>query len=250
MAELADHLTKESVHALHDAFIEGVLTLERTPKGSIGLNSRTFEEVGEPIVRFAHARLWEQARPNKDPRLSEYSHYSRANLVAILTAAGVSDTGTGKAYRLGGDIGRVLSGSGLAKYIEGKWYLRPWNSDRLQWVVRHTKIDPATEQRIEEEADKPVESRTDLKTVKLPANTPESILEFVERFVPAALKVQAQRDSARDMARKYHAELVDAQAQIERLKAQLEEAAESKEEQAAWSGVSDRVSQLLLDSKT
>lgn len=228
MPQLDEVLTKASVEGLHKKFLEGVDYLPRTERGDFGLSSQTFDEVGEVICEFVHRRMWDNSVPaSPEYRASGYMRRSRVTPFSVLFQAGAIKSSDLKNPRLSADIARVLTRSGLLRKIKGTnaFVLRPWNPASLQYVSAYRKPDPKEDKRIAEEADKPVRSITDLRVIKMPDSpTPDAILAFIERFVPAALKIQAERDD---------------------LKAQLEAEAQKAEEASLWSKASDRIGELL-----
>ncbi len=242
MPSLADALSKENVHRLHEAFVNGVLELPETPKGDVGLTQKTFDQVGIPILRYMHYRLMRDAKPNPGELHPEYPYRSPASLGMIMKEEGIEgpDKRNGNP-RLIGDAARILQQSGIALHDQrgrtgGYWYLKPWDEERVEYFAQsHTvKIDPTTEKRIEEEANTPVNSKIDLRSIKRPDASPDSVMEFIERFVPAALKVQ-------DKYEMVHADLQTALNRIAELEAQLE----VKGEEEQWKGVGSKLDDLL-----
>lgn len=239
MPELADVLSKDSVHRLHEAFVEGVLWLPRTPKNDFGLSGKTFDRVGPPILRWVHHRLMAQARPST--RHPDWPYEAHTSITQILRDEGVEGARKGQAPRLVGDISRTLQHAGIAFHQgsgkgNGVWYLKPWSDENLEWVSDKawTKPDPFVEKRIEEEAGKPVHSRIDLRSIKLPGEGPEEVMEFVNRFVPAAFSLQ-------DKYQNLLGELRTALGRIADLEAQVEAQSETEE----WKGVSTRIKELF-----
>lgn len=242
MPSLADALSKESVHQLHQAFVDGVLELPETPKGDIGLTQKTFDQVGIPILRYMHYRLMRDAKSNPGELHPEFPYRSTASLGEIMKEEGIE--GPEKRHgnpRLIGDAARILQQSGIALHdqrgrIGGYWYLKPWDEEKVEYFAQsHTvKIDPKVEKRIEEESGTPVNSKIDLRSIKRPDPDPKSVMEFIERFVPAALKVQD----------KYEVVHADLQAALERI-ADLEAQLEVEEDKEQWRGVGSKLDNLL-----
>lgn len=207
MSQLADHLTKESVHQLHEAFINGALHLqeiaERNRTKEAGLTYGNFDELGPPILKWVHHLLWASGSDNNTGELSGYPRVTRKSVASVLLADGLTSNLPGKAdmahTRLNGDITRALQASGLAKYFYGKWYLKPWSNHNLRYMssnefTKWRKRDARAEKRIAEEkakTEKVVVVKRDLRSIRLPkSNDPEEIMAFVERFIPAALAIQ------------------------------------------------------------
>lgn len=240
MSQMADVITKESVHRLHNAFIEGVLQLERTKAGDIKLNRKTFPEVGEPIVRFIHTKLWENSKPNSTGRFVDFSRVTAKSVNAILVEEGVQHTssrdknGHDKTVSLGGDVSRVMQNAGIALYRRPYWFLKPYSSERVQWWSADQgliKVDYRDEKRMEEEAEKSestLNSRIDLRQIQRPKEfTPEAVADFIERFVPAALRVQESYEKLQGI----HAAVLD----------ELNQKATEDE----WKSVADVIDQVL-----
>lgn len=228
MPQLDELLTSSSVKSLHEKFVEGVSYLPRSDKGDFGLTKKTYSEVGEAICEYVHRRLWDSSAPAGSSAVAKgFLRRSSKTPYDVLIQAGVIRDGDFRHPRLSHDITRILTKAGLMARIPGSnnYLLRPWNPESLRYVSGYkAKIDPREEKRIEAEADKPVRSITDLRVIKMPDSpTPDAILEFIERFVPAALKIQEERD---------------------KLQAQLEAEAQ-KAEQGAWNKASDRIHELL-----
>ena len=201
MAELADHLTKESVHSLHDAYRNGVLRLREksnAKKGQFGFTQETFNEVGGAILRYVHQMMWERSHPSDLPDFERVSRFSVSKFVR--QEYGTNESGNING-RFVGDISRMLQIAGVARYIGNRWYLKPWDATNLRYAHAHefTQIrqDQGLEDRIDEEKEKnkDVKVSRDLRSIKLPKEfTPESVKDFIERFVPAALAIQDELD--------------------------------------------------------
>jgi hypothetical protein len=232
-----DNLTKESVHALHDAFKAGLLVVEEQPRTSLGISQTIFNQVGEPLLRWVHYRLLESAK--WDPRPPSPNHPFRAALSIsqiVRDETGLTLNDHNQYAGIVGDVSRVLKANGLL-YIRGqKIWVKPWEGiEELRYVPTGHKIDLKVEKRIEEEADKPVTSRVDLRAFKAPDADPEKVLDFVSRFIPAALKVQQELTDSKQRV----LELENQLAEIEEAKRLAEENTEN------WSGVSDTIGELL-----
>jgi hypothetical protein len=226
---MEDHLTKETVHHLHEKFLEGVLELPRTKAGDIGFNSQTFQQVGVPIVRFVHAKLWNLARPNQTGQLIDYPMVVEGSVNAILDNEGISHTKRkSKSTKLAGDVTRLLQTSGIAVYRRPKWYLKPFNEDRVEWVTHEqwaAQKDHKVEKRIEEFSDLPVNSKIDLRSIQRPKEfTPDEVAAFIERFVPAALKIQDQ---------------------LEEVLQQIADAQQAELEQKEWQGLGSKMDKVF-----
>lgn len=231
MSEMADVITKESVHRLHNAFIEGVLELDRTKAGDLKLNRKSWQAVGEPIARYIHTKLWESSKPNKTGKFIDYPRVSDVSINGMLREEGIEHTGKHSTVTLGTDVGRVLQQAGIALYRRPLWYLKPYNSERVQWYSTHdvySKTDERQEKRIEEEAknsEATLTSRIDLRSIQRPKDfTAEEVAAFIERFVPAALKLQEE---------------------YETLAAQVAVLAEAAREKDEWKGVVDAIEEAM-----
>lgn len=230
---LQDNLTKESVHRIHEAFMEGVLEIDRTKAGDLKFNKRSFERVGVPVARFVHAKLWESGRDNNTGKFIDFPRVTDVSLDGVLSKEGVTHKNGGRAT-LGSDIARVLQHAGIALYRRPLWYLKPFNEDKVEWATHAdvaTKNDPKVEKRIEEFLDMPVTTTIDLRSIKRPeVYTPESVAEFVEKFVPAALKVQ-------DLL-------------VEALQTLADHVGKEEEKKAkAWEGVGSKIEEALNGNK-
>lgn len=239
MPTLADSLNKKSVHRLHEAFQNGVLELEPTDSGDIGLHKQSFEKVGIPIIRWVHYRLMSGARPNPDKEFG-FPYRSEVTVSQIFDEEGIEREGDKykrRHPRLLGDITRIMQRSGIALHRGKYWYLKPWDESQVEYYSygQRLTVDEKTEKRVEEESDQPVNSKIDLRSIQVPDEiTPETIMNFVERFVPAALKVQ-------DKYELVHKDLQEAHQAIANLEAELEGKAEKEE----WQGVGSKISDLL-----
>ncbi len=117
-------------------------------------------------------------------------------------------------------ITRVLTYNKVAlKTSAGKSYLwlAPWPEGRELRYAGSSKYgtitDPREEKRIADLSHAPVTGHVDLRIFKAPSPTPEAILAWVERFIPAALKVQQDLTETRKALAEAEAKLAGAQAQ-------------------------------------
>lgn len=242
---LADQLTKESVHSLHDAFVAGVLELPRTPAGDIGLSQKTYDAVGLPIIRWVHSRLMQSAVDNDTGKLGSYPFITKEGVYAIMAEEGVTKARNPKASpRLSTDVARILNMSGIGRWDRKShtWYLRPWDETKVEYYSSYDKkimkVTAADLKREQAEANQPVKVTRDLRKIKLPKKgTPEDIMLFIENFVPAALAVQAERDAMQ--AHNKHL--------IEKLEAEEKAAQDAVVEAEAneWKGVGKKITDLL-----
>jgi len=238
MPQVMDVISKENVHSLHDAFVEGVLKLPRTKAGDLGLTQTTFRTVGVPIVRYVYTRLMASAVPNTTGSLGTYPHVSTQSVHAILFDEGVfHGKQKNRSTRLAADVARILSMSGIGHYVRsgGIWYLRPFDESKVEYFSSYDKkvmvVDARTEKRIEDEADKPVEIRYDLRTFKVPeGNNPDDYFDFITNFIPAAIQVQKERDE-------FRVNLDEANSLIMEMKQTIEE--------QAWRSVGSQIRDML-----
>lgn len=206
MPLLEDVITKESVHALHKAFDEGVLTIfAKSEANSPSFSKGQLHDVGVPIMRWVHHQLMAKSVNNKTGMLPDYPRISTTSVKRILETEGAFNA------RFSGDIGRMLQYAGVARCVGRTWYLRDWSYANVRWIGSREwakeKADPKVEKRIEEEADKPVVVKLDLRLIKRPTEfTPEAIGEWIDRFVPAALNLQERYDVLVAHHEEHHAE--------------------------------------------
>lgn len=247
MSQLSEVITKESVERLHKAFVDGMELAQADASGKhFGINSRIFGDVGEPIVRWVHHKLMESARLEPNPPNKAFPYHATVSISDILRKEGIDIRGgsVSSTYgtRIVGDIGRVLKYNGLmfnsgyrGKGGTNSLWIKPWDPALdIQQPASHWKPDYSSEKRIIEESDKPVRSRIDLRSFKVPEPKPDKILEFIQRFVPAALKVQDQLTDTRQA-------LLEAQTRIMELESQINDQAETQQ----WEGVTDELASLL-----
>ncbi len=242
MTTLADQLTKESVHSLHDAFVSGVLSLPRTPAGDVGLSAKTYEAVGVPIVRWVHQRLMLSAKPNDTGKLGSYPFYTTVGVYHIMADEGVTKANNPHSSpRLATDVARILAMSGVGRWDKKThtWFLRPWDETKVEYYSSYDKkimkVSAQDAKREKAEANKPVKVTRDLRKIKLPKKgTPAVIMEFIENFVPAALAVQAERDALG----------VHNKHLIERIE-EVENQAAADAEATEWKGVGKKITDLL-----
>lgn len=253
MAKLDELLTTESVTRLYDKFVEGVDYLPVSEKGNFGLNAQLFEEVGEPILRFIHQAMYDNAveLAMSDPaRKQGFTRESKLSPWKVLRNVGVSADPKkvrGGIPQLAIDASRVLVGTGLvAKRGKFTFLMAPWDASKLRWLPNSSKVDEAVERRIAEEsakAEATLTSTIDLRTIKLPEqNTPEAVMAFVERFVAAAMKVQAERDTLKARAS-------NLQRQVEGLVEELEQLQGSVEAER-WGAVVSKIGETLSGNDT
>jgi hypothetical protein len=199
VSQLADHLTSESVKALHAAWKEGIEYLQSEKRSTLGFSRESYELVGEPMLRYVHSKLllgakWDPKAPDK-----EIPFKSRTSITQVIRdEIGVASEPAQRYIHnpLVGDISRHLKYAGLAYVGNGKQgvWVKPWTNETVPYVHSHVRVkvvpDPREEARIAAEANKPVNSKIDLRSFKVPDPDPEKVLDFIQRFVPAALKVQ------------------------------------------------------------
>lgn len=238
MTTLEESLTSESVTALYDAFKAGLLKVESPENGNLHLNRPRFAEVGPSLLRYVHQRMLSTAKLDPHPPDHLFPYRASITLTDIVRSEFPEDTPREKYSGLVGEIGRLLKANRMAHIVPGPggiWVGHHIPSDEdMKYMPSTGKRDHKVEKRIEEEADKPVSKRTDLRAIKLPSGDPESVMEFVERFVPAALKVQDENKALKD-------EVLELKA----LLAETIEAAEKLEENGKWSGTADRIKDLM-----
>jgi hypothetical protein len=241
MPEIMDLISKENVHSLHDAFVEGILELPRTKAGDVGLTQITFDAVGVPIVSYVYTRLLASADKNTTGTLGTYPYVTNKSIHSILHDEGVFHSQKKTSVRLASDITRILSMSGIGHYVRAghTWYLRPWDEEKVEYFSSYEKkimlVDASVEKRIDEEADKEVKSSYDLRTFKAPEGSdPKEYIEFLTRFIPAALAIQTERN--------------EALLQIQMLEADLQQASEAEAKaklSGEWVSVGDQIKELL-----
>ena len=204
MPLVMDLISKENVHDFHKAFVDGVVSLPRTKAGDIGLIQSTFDAVGMPIVRYVYTRLMQEGQHNDTGKLGTYPYMSTMSVHTILSEEGVWHEGTkGRSIRLATDIARILVRSGIGHYVRAghTWYLRPFDESKVEYHSSYEKkvmvVDARVEKRIEQEADQPVTSSFELRTFKAPEGVDsDEYTQFLVQFIPAALKIQDERDTA------------------------------------------------------
>lgn len=233
MTQLADVLTKDSVTRLHEAFKSGVLVVEKGSKGQPGFNRESFAKVGEPLMRWVHYKLMESARLDPRSPFPDHPYQATRSVISVLVDEGLDRE---EYRRLAGDVSRNLQANGLAVKrgkAGGRLFLRDWTPGLTYKPVGSgsKKVDLQLEKRIEEEGGKPTVSRIDLRSFKVPDPTPEKVLEFIQSFVPAALKVQDTLTQTRQA-------LLEAQNRIVELET-------AKVETNEWEGVSESIGDLL-----
>lgn len=200
MPEMQDVLTKDTVHHLHSRFQEGVIVLQQLTAKSgakeLGITTKTFDRVAEPMLRYVHQQLMASSVQNNSTVLAEYPRISKTTVSTVLKTNHAGDV------RLIGDVTRLLQYAGVARFNKknASWYLRDWSYANVRYIGTQEwasiRPDPQADSRATEEADKPIHSSFNLKGFKAPDATREAIMEFVEKFIPAALAVQAERDAA------------------------------------------------------
>lgn len=236
MSQLADHLTKESVERLYEQFVKGIDYLQGLNRQSLGFNKRSFNDVGEPVLRWLHYKLMESAQWDpKAPHAAFPFKATRSMSEVVRAEVGVTEHAMYATFV--GDSTRVLKVAG-AIFIKGQSiWLRPWDGEvKLNWIP-YTKVDEQVEKRIEEHADTPVNSYVDLRKFKVPDASPESVMEFITNFVPAAIKVQDDNTVLRQKVLELTNKLTE-----------LEEAAEAADTREAWKSVTDSLSEFLSNS--
>ncbi len=198
MPEVMDIISKETVHHLHDKFVEGILVLEenRGKSKGLGITTQTFDTAAEPILKYVHQQLMASSTINNSSILSDYPRISKIKVSTILKSDRVADV------RLIGDVTRFLQYAGVARFHskDASWYLRDWAFANVAYIGTSAwasiRPDHRVEKRIEEEKDTPVTSSYNLRGFTPPGSDPKAILSFIEKFIPAALAVQDERDQA------------------------------------------------------
>lgn len=195
---------REGVKSLLPHVEEAVLRFQEHPNKMLGRSMP--DEIGEPIARYVHGRLMSQARPirsgDPQPPVPEFTHILHVegvgprtegktilDLVRQTSQGVLSDT---EVIRLAQSLGFILAHYRLAYNLKGTgqngYFLRPWPAD-LRWRhVAYGKLDYKTEQRIVEEADKPVHVRyrSSIVVGDIPEKvTPEWAVSTIKRLVKA-----------------------------------------------------------------
>lgn len=237
MPELSEVITSKSVAALQDAFTHGVRYL-REERDTVAKPYFHQEEMGvaEPLVRHVYKQLMKTAK--RDPKAPHPKYPWRVTeLVAdVLRREGAAGFNINNLSR---QVFAMLVGNGIGfKLHTGRspLYLRIWPDDEsLRWMGPSTRTteDARVEKRIKEERDKPVHVYRNLRKIALPATfDPDSIKEWVDKFVPAALALQDEYNALR--------------AEVEELREQVEA---SKDNAGAWSVVGDSLEAAFADTR-
>lgn len=234
MPQLDEVLTSGSVERLVEAFEAGMLIVDEKPQEVPTLRAHE-SDVTETLAKY----VWHELRrtAQRDRKYVSYPWKTTWRMNRVLAKKGRRSP---EQYRyLVNQITRALVYNGLAlkegRGMTGLYLADVWPaglSFRSAPARMSYSVDPQTEKAIEREAkvERPVVVRHDLTIMPVPKMEPKAIKEWVERFVPTALEVQAERDA-----------LAARVAELERGLAEREE--------EAWSEVGEAISEAMAGTR-
>lgn len=200
-------------------------------------------EVGEPIIRYVHGRMFFEAQPRGGLPFP-YTHVWRGYISQILATAAEGIMTDDQMSKLAGQVARILRSNQLAERIgKGKtkdWNMRSWPPGLTIDVGYHRTMtrrqEAELDSRIQEVGEAPVKTSYDLSAVKIPDKwTPDTLIEYVEE-----LKTCFNR------LKKAHQELEKAyDEQAEEMKALADIA--HRKVASEWEEAGDRIKEIVLE---
>lgn len=212
MAKFADLISQKNLDELFSHVEDVVLELPTHRAESAPSMKYTFPpantqhdkavELSMPVIKWLHTQLWNRSQPATGlpaPFMREY----KGALISIIRESKLTTIMTEEQARLfASDLYRYLRLNKLAvraHYGQGgnhrvhKWYVAEWpnylnsstfgvSGDRSQKDLLTKKDESRMVARVQQEADKPITHKFDIKQIPLPSSNPDEIVDYVKKI--------------------------------------------------------------------